>query len=153
MRALTLTIVAAFTLVGSGLAQERPGGQRPQEPTRQAQEGARVAGMAQTQQQRQLQHMAQHTEQLAVQIRETNQWMARNQAREEYRALGQQLAASCDQLRDMVRQTQQLRDRDADLTRDRDRLQELDRLQDRLQDMDRAMTQAHDALRKMVGKP
>lgn len=77
MRALTLTIVAAFTLVGSGLAQERPGGQRPQEPTRQAQEGARVAGMAQTQQQRQLQHMAQHTEQLAVQIRETNQWMAR----------------------------------------------------------------------------
>jgi hypothetical protein len=96
--------------------------------------------------------MAQHTEQLALQIRETNRWMEQNRVREEYRTLGQNLEQSCDQLRQMIRQTQQLRGQDQDLQRDRDRLQQLDRLQDRLQEMDRTMTQAHDALQKMVGK-
>ena len=81
-----------------------------------------------------------------------NRWMEQHQVREEYRTLGKNLEQSCDQLRDMVRQTQQLRDRDQALQQDRDRLRELDRLQDRLRDMDRTMTQAHDALQKMVGK-
>lgn len=152
MRGLTLSLIAALALVANGTAQDRPGAQRPQAPPRQTQQGAKTPPMAATQQQRQLQHMLQHTEQLAVQIRETNQWMDRNRVRDEYRALGRNLEQSCDQLRDMIRQSQQLRDQDQDLQRDRDRLREMDRLHDRLQDMDRAMTQAHDALRKMVGK-
>jgi predicted RND superfamily exporter protein len=108
--------------------------------------------MAATQQQRQLQHMLEHTQQLGTQIRETNRWMEQNRVRDEYRALGRNLEQSCDQLRDMIRQSQQLRDKDQDLQRDPDRLREMDRLHDRLQDMDRTMTEAHDALRKMVGK-
>ncbi len=96
--------------------------------------------------------MQEHTEQLALQIRETNTWMDQNRVRDEYRTLGRNLEQSCDQLGDMIRQTQQLRDQDQDLQRDKDRLRELDRLQDHLQDMDRSMTQAHDALRRMVGK-
>lgn len=151
MRALVIGLLASLAFVVNGTAQE-PGAQKPQVPPRQTQHGARTPPAAATQQQRQLQHMLQHTEQLGLQIRETNQWMDQNRVRDEYRALGRNLALSCDQLRDMIRQTQQLRDRDQDLQRDRDRLRELDRLHDRLQDMDRAMTQAHDALRKMVGK-
>jgi hypothetical protein len=152
MRVLALSLIAALAFAVNGTAQERPGAQKPQAPPRQTQQGARTPPMAATQQQRQLQHMQQHTEQLALQIRETNQWMDQNRMRDEYRTLGRNLEQSCDQLRDMIRQTQQLRDQDQDLQRDRDRLRELDHLQDRLQDMDRATTQAHDALRKLVGK-
>jgi hypothetical protein len=136
------------------MAQGKPEAQKPQDAPRQTQEGARAAMPAQTAQQRQQQfeHMTRHTEQLALQIRETNQWMERNRARAEYRALGEQLGQSCDQLQQMIRQTRQIRDTDQDLLKDRDRLRELDRLQDRLRDMDRTMTDAHDALRKMIGK-
>ena len=150
MRTFTLTLMAALMLAANGTAQDRPGAQRPPSPPRQTQQGARTPSMATTQQQRQLQHMLQHNEQLARQIRETNQWMERHQARDEYRVLGRNLQQSCDQLRDMIRQSQQLRE-DPDLQRDRDRLRDLDRLHDRLQDMDRAMTEAHDALRTMAG--
>ena len=151
MRALTLSVIAALALVANGTAQDRPGAQRPQgPPPRETQQGANIPRMTGAQHQQQLQHMLQHTEQLALQIRETNQWMDRNRARDEYRALGRNLEQSCDQLRDMIRQSQQLR-QDADLQRDRDRLRELDRLHDRLQEMDRTLTQAHDALRKLAG--
>lgn len=148
MRTPALVLAALVSLTSTTLAQGKPDNQAP----RQTQQGARVAGIAQTRQQQQLQHMSRHTEELAQQIRETNRWMEQNRARDEYRALGQQLGQSCDQLREMIRQTQQLRDRDQSLQQDRDRLRELDRLQDRFQDMDRSMTQAHDALRKMVGQ-
>ncbi len=150
MRRIALALVAALAVAGNLVAQERQGAAKPQEPMHRTQEGAKVAPM--TQNQLQLQHMAQHTEQLARQIRETNRWMDQNRAREEYRQLGLNLEQSCDQLRQMIHQTQQLRDQDRDLQQDRDRLQQLDRLQDRLRDMDRSMTQAHDALRQMVGK-
>jgi hypothetical protein len=150
MRRTALALIAMLAVTGNLVAQERQGAQKPQEPPRQTQQGAKTPPMTRTQMQ--LQHMAQHTEQLALQIRETNRWMEQHQVREEYRTLGKNLEQSCDQLRDMVRQTQQLRDRDQTLQQDRDRLRELDRLQDRLRDMDRTMTQAHDALQKMVGK-
>jgi phage gp16-like protein len=154
MRKITLALLAPLILGGTAMAQGKPEGQKPQDATRQTQEGARAAVQSQTAQQRQQQfeHMARNNEQLALQIRETNRWMEQNRSREEYRALGQQLGQSCDQLQQMIRQTRQIRDTDQDLLRDRDRVRELDRLQDRLQDMDRTMTEAHDALRKMVGK-
>jgi hypothetical protein len=150
MRRTVVALMAMLAVAGNLMAQERPGGQKPPEQTRQTQQGAKTPPL--TRNQMQLQHMAQHTEQLALRIGETNRWMEQNRVREEYRTLGRNLAQSCDQLRQMIRQTQQLRDQDQDLQRDRDRLRELDRLQDRLQDMDRTMTQAHDALQKMVGK-
>jgi len=150
MRRTVLALTAILALAGNLMAQERAGGQKPPEQTRQTQQGAKTPPL--TQAQRRLQHMAQHTEQLAQEIRETNRWMEQNRVREEYRAMGQSLEQSCDHLRQMIRQTQQLRDQDQNLQQDRDRLRELDRLQDRLQDMDRTMTQAHDALRKIVGK-
>jgi methyl-accepting chemotaxis protein len=150
MRRTALALIAALAVAGNLVAQERQGAQKPQEPTRQTQQGAKTPPM--TQRQMQLQHMAQHTDGLALQIRETNRWMEQKQVRAEYRQLGASLAQSCDQLREMVRQTQQLRDQIRDTKQDRDRLQQLDRLQDRLRDMDRNMTQAHDALQKMVGK-
>lgn len=148
MRRTVIALIATLAVAGNLMAQERQGAQ-PKEPTRQSQQGAKNAPM--TPRQLQLQNMAQHTEQLAVRIRETNQWMEQKQVREEYRQLGRNLEQSCDQLHQMIRQNQQLRSQIQDVKQDRARVQQLDKLQDRLRDMDRNMTQAHEALRKMVG--
>ena len=149
MRRLVLALFTAAAIAGNLGAQERPGAQKPQEPTRTTQQGAKTPPM--TQRQLQLRHMTQHTQELAVRIRETNQWMEQRAMREEYRRLGRNLGESCDNLRQMIQQTQQLRDQIRDARQDKNRLQQLDRLQDRLRDMDRNMTQAHDALRQIVG--
>ena len=149
MRRTVIAVIATLAVAGNLMAQERPAGQ-PKEPAQQPQQGAMAAAM--TPRQLQLQNMVQHTEQLAMQIRETNQWMEQKQVREEYQQLGRNLEQSCDQLHQMIRQNQQLRNQIQDVKQERDRVKQLDRLQDRLRDMDRSMTQAHDALRKMVGK-
>lgn len=138
------TVLIAGTLMlglpGVGVAQSPP----PQPPAAQQPD--------QAQRMQRMQEMQQQMAGLMTRLRETNQWMVRENAMEQFRHMGQQMEQAGERLREMLRSMDGLH-KDPALQGDRDRLREMDRLRDRLHDMQRDLDQAHDALRKMIHKP
>jgi len=131
----TMTALLAGALLAAPVAAQRPDRAQPPE----------TPAMAQ------MREMHQHMERLMLSLAETNQWMEQHRAREQFRAMGQQMEQAGERLREMLRQMDRLH-QDPELAGDRDRLRDMDRLRDRLRDMTRDLDQAHDALRKMIHK-
>lgn len=142
MRTTLLLLIGLTGMASTGLSQQQPPRQQ--------------ATQQQAQQLQRMQEMHQQMEQLAARLHETNRWMSQNRSQQQFRDLGREMELTGDRIREMLKRMDRIHqdpDLQRDRDRDRDRLQEFDRLQERLRDMTRDLDQAHDALRKMIGKP
>ena len=136
----TIWSLAVLTLAAGPLAAQRP---TPQGPPGRFGEHA--------QQLQQMQQMQRQMDQLMVRIRATNTWMQQDQARMQFREMGQQLEQTGERLRLMFREMDRLQ-ADPAITRDQARAQDRARLQTHLQQMQRDLDQAHVALCQLSGR-
>lgn len=143
MRRAILFFSALLLGAATGAVAQKPG--PPGAPS------AQYPQHVQRQMERQ-QDMMRRMDQLMVQLRETNEWMAQYQAQEQYREFGREMERSGEQLVMMAHHLDRVR-QDPELQRDRERLEYVDRLQDRLCDMRRDLERAHEELQSLIRKP